>query len=60
MENLSQAISWTRIDSGKSECSTKNIDFQMVSVASRLNVRLHESLFWRILKMLEGKIWGCV
>lgn len=26
----------------------------MVSVANRLDVRLHECLFWRILKMLEG------
>lgn len=57
MENLSQAIWWTRIDSGKSERDRKNTeDFQMVSVANRLNVRIHEHLLWRILKMLEGKI----
>ena len=61
MENLSQAIWWTRIDSGKSERDRKNTeDFQMVSVATRLNVRIHEHLLWRILKMLEGKICVCV
>lgn len=26
----------------------------MVSVANRLDVRIHECLVWRILKMLEG------
>lgn len=32
----------------------------MVSIANRLNVGIHKHLIWRILKMLEGKIWVCV